>query len=122
MKRMVVFLFLVVAVIAMSGCSSSPQELLVGKWVNSEPPKNRRDIFRGFHFFEDGTISLLTTSGGIGGSYSFVDEDKVKMTMKGWMGLAGPQIYTMDFSDADTLVLKNVTMPDMVVHLRRASS
>jgi hypothetical protein len=122
MKRMFVFLFLVVAVIAMSGCSSSPQELLVGKWVNAEPPKNRRDIFRGFQFFEDGTISLLTTSGGIGGSYSIVDEDKVKMTMNGWMGLAGPQIYTMDFGDADTLVLKNITMPDMVVRLRRASS
>jgi hypothetical protein len=116
---MVVFVLLLASIAAMSGCSNSPKELLVGKWVNSEPPKNRRDIFRGYHFFADGTLSMLTTSGGVGGSYSFVEQDKVKMTHTGLLGLVGPQVYSMDFKDSDTLVLRNVSLPDMVAHLKR---
>lgn len=119
MKGIKQILVIITSVLIISGCSDTPQELLVGKWRNELPPANRHDIFRGYHFFDDGTVSMLTPSGGLGGNYNFVGEDKVKIKLDGFLGLAGPQVYKMIFRSDDALVLQNVSIKKAMSRLRR---
>ncbi|MET0081281.1 MAG: hypothetical protein ABW119_22730 [Candidatus Thiodiazotropha lotti] len=99
-------LTVLLSVSLLSGCSNKPAELLLGQWVVPIPPKSRSGIHRGFEFFKDGTLSVLTATGAIGGSYGFIDEDTIKMELGGILSLAGTQVFDLTFEDHNTLVMR----------------
>jgi hypothetical protein len=98
-------LAVLLSVSLLSGCSNKPADLLLGQWVVPTSQNSRHGIHRGFEFFVDGTLSVLTTTGAIGGSYSFIDEDTIKLEMGGILSLAGAQVLDLTFEDHDTLVM-----------------
>ncbi len=87
-------------VLALNGCSSKPEELIVGKWKEI-------DATEIIEFFKDETINAVDKDISATGTYSFIDKNRLKIEYGGVIGsLAGPLIYEVSFN-GDVLTTTN---------------
>jgi hypothetical protein len=82
-------------------CSSKPEDAIVGKW--SEIGGTEK-----IELFKDGTITVVNKDIIMGGKYTFVDKDRIRIELSGLGALLGPFVVTVSIS-GDELTL---TMPD----------
>ena len=67
--------------------------------------------------FKDGTITVAEKGMNLGGTYKFVDKDRIKVELGGLAALAGPFVATVSISGDES----TWTMPDgKVSKYRRA--
>lgn len=99
--RLAKWLALVLLVVFVVSCSAKPEDTIVGKWSEVEGTET-------LEFFKDGTISLVSRGMPMGGSYKFVDTDRMKWELGGMGALTGPIIVTVSIS-GNVLTL---TMPN----------
>lgn len=87
----------------LASCSSKPEDTIVGKW--SEIGGTEK-----MELFKDGTITIMVADKGmnLGGKYTFVEKDRIKVEMGGLGALIGPFVATVSIS-GDELTW---TMPD----------
>ena len=73
-----------VVILATSVVSCSPRTALLGKWQAEDGSS--------MEFLRDGTVMVkaLVT---VAGTYTFIDNTRIKIEYQGLLGLAGPQIY-----------------------------
>jgi uncharacterized protein (DUF2147 family) len=94
--------FTVVAMVFMfTSCSPKPENPIVGKWKNIDGTET-------MEFFKDGTVSLVGKEMSLGGTYKFVDTNRMKLEygdLGAWMG---PIITTISISGNEL----TLTMPD----------
>ncbi len=74
--------------------SCSDKSSIVGKWQGTGGDET-------LEFFKDGTVSAVSKGMPLGGNYSFVESDRIKMEFGGIGALAGPMIMTISFSGGD---------------------
>lgn len=92
----------VVCMVALaSSCSSKPENEILGKWKEIRGTET-------MEFFKDGTISVVNRGMSMGGSYKFVDKDRIKLELGGLGALAGPIVAKVSFSSGEL----TFTMPD----------
>jgi hypothetical protein len=71
--RIVLFLVILALAISISGCTKSPKNMILGKWVN--------DAGYSLEFLKDGTMTgSIMSVNPIPGSYSWVDKSTLEMT------------------------------------------
>lgn len=76
--------------------SCSSKSSIVGKWqeIGSDD--------RTMEFFKDGTISDISGDGmSLGGKYSFVDDDRIKVELDGIAALRGSMIFRVSISGGE---------------------
>ena len=64
-------------------CSSKPEDAIVGKWEKIEGTET-------MEFFKDGTVNVVDKGMIMGGSYKFIDKDRIRLEMRGLGALMGP--------------------------------
>jgi len=77
--------YLIVVLILFMLVSCSLETSIVGKW-------NEIDGNETMEFFKDGTVSVNSGYVNTSGSYSLVDNDRIKLTFNGLFALAGPVV------------------------------
>jgi hypothetical protein len=82
-------------------CSSKPENAIIGKWSVIDGTEK-------MEFFKDGTITVADKGMNMGGKYTFVEKDRIKVELGGLGALAGPFVATVSIS-GDELTW---TMPD----------
>jgi hypothetical protein len=90
--------FVVMAALVGACCSTSVEKQIIGKW---EPASEKGDTLE---FFSDGT--LIVSDGGeqAVGTYTFLDETRIKIELSGFYALGGAAIRTVSITD-DTLYM-----------------
>ena len=96
-----------VFILAISGCSKSPEKLLVGRWMEVDDPKSNL-----MEFFPDGTFVIqppeerpgLLGPSQVTGSWLILDENRLKMTIPVAFGEPQVRIANMKF-EGDQLSL-----------------
>ena len=99
-----VFKVIVVAVFATSmfvGCSKAPEKKIIGEWQENGESES-------VQFFADGAIAIRDGNETMAGSYTFLDESKLRVELDGMGALVGSMVIEYQF-DGDTLKL---TGPD----------
>lgn len=94
LSQAIIILF---GLIMTSACGQSSEEKIIGKW------KQVKGV-EAIEFFEEGTFTVTGGPLPMGGEYSFVDEDRVKLQFGGLASLMGPKVVTIQFGQ-DQLVL-----------------
>jgi hypothetical protein len=79
----------IVALALLVSCSGGSS--IVGKWQEIGGDET-------LEFFKDGTISASSKEMALGGKYSFVEVDRMKVELGGVGALAGPMIMTVAIS------------------------
>ena len=94
---------LAIAVILSSlvSCSSKPEDAIVGKWSEIDGTEK-------MELFKDGTITMADKGRNMGGKYTFVDKDRIKLELGGLGALAGPFVATVAIAGDES----TWTMPD----------
>ncbi len=88
-KRSVVLLaFIVLIIFFLTGCGT--QNDLVGTWIGEEGDT--------IEFFKDGTIMVNDRYFSASGTYSIVENNRVRIEMDGLFGIAGAQIFQYSVS------------------------
>lgn len=81
--------------------SCSSESAIVGKWSEIGGTET-------IEFFKDGTVSVVDNGITMGGSYKFVEKDRIKLELSGLGALAGPIVAKVSIK-GDELTF---TMPD----------
>lgn len=87
MKVKFVLLLLVLSLI-LAGCSGAGK--IVGKWQEANDTV--------YEFFKDGTLVVSSYGIQMTGVYEFVDNDTIKITMDGLLGIGGASVLDISFS------------------------
>src|SRR5262245_17327950 len=82
-------------------CSSKLENAIVGKWSEVDGTEM-------LEFFKDGTLTAVDKGRNMGGTYKFVDKDRMKLEMGGLGALMGPFVATISISGNEL----TWTMPD----------
>lgn len=88
-----------VVILATSVVSCNPRSALLGKWQAEDGSS--------MEFLRDGTVMVkaLVT---VAGTYTFIDNTRIKIEYQGLLGLAGPQVYEFKVQDGKlTLIDSN---------------
>lgn len=88
-----------VVILVISAVSCSPRSALLGKWQTEDGSS--------MEFLRDGTVMVkaLVT---VAGTYTFIDNTRIKIEYQGLLGLAGPQVYEFKVQDGKlTLIDSN---------------
>lgn len=72
-------------------CSSKAEHAIVGKW--SEVGRTEK-----MELFKDGTITIADYGMTMGGKYTFVDKDRIRVELGGLGALLGPVVVTISIS------------------------
>lgn len=59
-------------------------------------------------FFKDGTVSVVDKGMSMGGSYRFVDDNRIRIELGGLGALVGPMVYRISISRGEL----TMTSPD----------
>lgn len=87
-NRLVLLAFVVIIIFLLTGCGTKND--LVGTWIGEEGDT--------IEFFEDGTIMVNDRFFSASGSYSIVDNNRVRIEMDGLWGIAGAQVFQYSVS------------------------
>jgi hypothetical protein len=82
----------IVALALLVSCSAKSS--IVGKWQEIGGDET-------LEFFKDGTISAVSKGMTLGGKYSFVEDNRMKLELGGIGALAGPMIITVSISGGE---------------------
>ncbi len=102
LKKLISWLTIVFTLSLIFSCSSKPENAIIGKWKEINGTGT-------IEFFKDGTVIAVDEGMSIGGSYKFIDKDRIKMEFQGFLGaLAGPIVAKVSISDNELTFI----MPD----------
>lgn len=91
MKKSVVLSLVIICIVLLASCSVSKS--IVGSWTD--------DAGSSFNFYKDGTLTidsgLLSTSG----TYTFIDNDTMKVQLDGLLGIGGATVYDVEISKGE---------------------
>ena len=96
------------------GCGGAESQI-VGKWQMVDSPEM-------WEFYSDGT---LTSSGGLipmGGNYSFIDNDRIRIEFGGLGALAGPQVFQVEIAGDRLTLVPDSDLFDTIVMTRMDGS
>jgi hypothetical protein len=82
-------------------CSSQLENAIVGRWKVINGAET-------MELFQDGTLTVSDKGMNMGGTYKFVDKDRIKVDLGGLAALAGPFVATVSISGEEL----TWTMPD----------
>ena len=82
MKQFVVAAFAFGLLVNVSGCGSSPKDMIIGKWEGSQKGLDDKDVAMTVEFMKDGKMKTSTGPLSIEGTYKFTDNDTIEMTME----------------------------------------
>jgi hypothetical protein len=93
---------LLLASLIIASCAKKLEDDILGKWRNV----NDSDTVE---LLNDGTIMIVNRPGPmIGGRYTFVDKDRIKVELGGMASVVGPLLVTVSIQDDEL----SWTMPD----------
>ncbi len=81
---------------------AQPRQSLVGKWQEVGGDET-------MEYFSDGTFRAKKDFISASGRYRYLDEHRLQVQFTGLLGLAGPQVYTVEFSPDGRLHLTDRT-------------
>ncbi|MDI6632362.1 MAG: hypothetical protein AB1507_05000 [Bacillota bacterium] len=82
-------------------CSSNLEKAIIGKWSEIDGTEK-------IEFFDDGTLTVADEEMNMGGSYKFVEKDRIRVELGGLGALAGPFVAKVSVSGNEL----TLTMPD----------
>jgi hypothetical protein len=83
-----VAIFILIGLLSLISCSNTEKAIL-GKWESGA---------ESMEFFKDGTVSVVSGGMSLGGTYKFVDDERVKIDLSGFGALAGPLVLKVKVS------------------------
>lgn len=84
----------------MVGCGGTESQI-IGKWQGIDSSET-------IEFFKDGTLMTGGSPLSMGGVYSFVDQNRIRIEFGGLGALGGPQVFRVELSgDRLTMVREN---------------
>lgn len=86
--RFLAFAFILSSLVS---CSSKQEDAIVGKWSEISGTEK-------MELFKDGTITVADKGMNMGGKYTFVDKDRIRVELGGLGALAGPFVATVSIS------------------------
>lgn len=82
-------------------CSTKLEDAVIGKWSLTTGTER-------MELFKDGTLMIADKGMNVGGKYTFIDKDRIKVEFGGFAALAGPLIVTVSVAGDEM----TWTMPD----------
>jgi hypothetical protein len=71
-----------IAAIFVAGCSSKPQDLIIGKWkAKKQVGPQKKEIEGTVEFQKDSTLKIAAEGHEISGKYVFVDDNTIEVEM-----------------------------------------
>lgn len=96
MKRLTLLVVIILLFLLVVSCASNEKKI-VGEWQATEGGG-------GVTFYKDGTVIFTDSIGDISGTYSFVDDDTIKVEMSGILSLGGNLMIDVSFSDGNLVM------------------
>lgn len=94
MKKKVLVLLIFICLLIFTSCSTSKN--IVGNWLD--------DNGSSYTFYKDGTLTigsgLLSTSG----TYTFIDNNTVKIQLDGLLGIGGATVFEVEIHKGELLL------------------
>lgn len=88
-KNLLLSSVILLSLLHLTACSG--QKNIVGKWQDVQGTES-------MEFFKDGTVTAKAGGMSLGGKYSFVDDERIKIELGGMGALAGPTIAKVAIS------------------------
>jgi hypothetical protein len=101
MRRLVIWLIVAFILTLLVSCAPKPEKAIIGKWSEIDGTEI-------IEFFKDGTLTVADEGMDMGGSYKFVEKNRVRVELGGLGALAGPFVATVSISGNEL----TWTMPD----------
>ncbi len=89
-NRRKVWIVILVVLLAASACGG-PRRSIIGKWDQVGGGET-------LEFYTDGTVVATGVGMTISGTYTFIDDEHIRIDLSGLWGIAGPQVFRVSIS------------------------
>ncbi|MEW6573252.1 MAG: hypothetical protein AB1374_06425 [Bacillota bacterium] len=100
-SKLLIWLIITFILALLVSCSPNPEKAIIGKWSEIDGTET-------IEFFKDGTLTVADEGMDMGGSYEFVEKNRIRVELGGLGALAGPFVATVSISGNEL----TWTMPD----------